>query len=203
MDKIYEFIKVNGLYEQRYFGKEETWGPYFRRFFTFKTAISLFLSSKTPNIVETGCQRNLIDWGAGNSSLIFSETLADFPEKGFLYSVDISEQNLHICHEVTKKFNTTNLYLGDSVKFLSQFDKPIGLLYLDSLDYEANLQKESQEHQLQEIIVVHSKLSDDSIILLDDNDFPNGGKTKLTKEFLLDNNWKCVLDHQQSLWIRK
>lgn len=176
MSKIYDFIKVNGLYEKRYFGKEETEGPYFRRFFTFKAAISLFLNSKTPNIVETGCQRNLIDWGAGNSSLIFAETLSDFREKGFLYSVDISERNLHVCNEVTKKFNTANLYLGDSVIFLSRFDQPIGLLYLDSLDYEAHLQKESQEHQLKEIITVHPKLSDDSIILLDDNDFPNGGK---------------------------
>lgn len=200
MNKIYDFIKVNGIYEQRYFGKEE---PHLRRFFTFKTAISLFLNSKTKNIVETGCQRNLIDWGAGNSSLIFSETLSDFPEKGNLYSVDISEQNLNICHQVTKKFNNTNLYLGDSIAFLSQFDQPVGLLYLDSLDYEVNLQKESQEHQLKEIMAIYSKLSDDSIILLDDNDFPNGGKTKLTKEFLLEKNWICTLDHQQSLWIKR
>jgi hypothetical protein len=200
MNKIYDFIKVNGIYEQRYFGKEE---PHLRRFFTFKTAISLFLNSKTKNIVETGCQRNLIDWGAGNSSLIFSETLSDFPEKGGLYSVDISEQNLNICHQVTKKFNNTNLYLGDSIAFLSQFDQSVGLLYLDSLDYEVNLQKESQEHQLKEIMEIYPKLSDDSIILLDDNDFPNGGKTKLTKEFLLEKNLICVLDHQQSLWIKR
>lgn len=200
MNKIYEFIKVNGTYEKRYFGKEE---PHLRRFFTFKTAISLFLNSSTKNIVETGCQRNLIDWGAGNSSLIFSETLSDFPEKGGLYSVDISEQNLNICHQVTKKFNNTNLYLGDSIAFLSQFDQSVGLLYLDSLDYEVNLQKESQEHQLKEIMAIYPKLSDDSIILLDDNDFPNGGKTKLTKEFLLEKNWICVLDHQQSLWIKR
>jgi hypothetical protein len=202
MNKIFEFIKVNGTYEQRYFGKEE---PHLRRFFTFKTAITLFLNRQTPNIVETGCQRNLIDWGAGNSSLIFSETLAEFPEKGFLYSVDISEQNLKICHEVTKKTNKTNLYLGDSVNFLSQFNEPVGLLYLDSLDYsiDENLQRESQEHQLKEIMAIYSKLNDDSIILLDDNDFLNGGKTKLTKEFLLEKKWICVLDHQQSLWIKR
>jgi len=199
MNKIYEFIKVNGTFEKRYFGKEE---PHLRRFFTFKTAISLFLNSKVPNIVETGCQRNLIDWGAGNSSLIFAETLADFPEKGFLHSVDISEQNLKVCSQVTKKFNIANLYLGDSVNFLKQFNEPIGLLYLDSLDYEEHLQKESQEHQLKEIIAVYPKLNNNSVILLDDNDFPNGGKTKLTKEFLTEKNWQCILDHQQSLWIK-
>lgn len=200
MNKIYEFIKVNGTYEKRYFGKEES---HLRRFFTFKTAISLFLNSSTKNIVETGCQRNLIDWGAGNSSLIFAETLFDFPEKGNLFSVDISSQNLNICNQVVKKFKNSNLFLGDSVEFLKQFNEEIGLLYLDSLDYEENLQKESQEHQLNEIEAAYPKLTQNSIILLDDNDFPNGGKTKLTKEFLLKNNWQCALDHQQSLWVRK
>ena len=82
-------------------------------------------------------------------------------------------------------------------------NEEIGLLYLDSLDYEENLQKESQEHQLNEIEAAYPKLTQNSIILLDDNDFPNGGKTKLTKEYLLKNNWQCVLDHQQSLWIKK
>jgi predicted O-methyltransferase YrrM len=200
MNKIYEFIKVNGTYEKRYFGKEE---PHLRRFFTFKTAISLFLNSNTKNIIETGCQRNLVDWGAGNSSLIFAETLFNFPEKGNLFSVDISPQNLNICHEVVKKFENSNLFLGDSIEFLKQFNEEIGLLYLDSFDYEVNLQKESQEHQLNEIKAAYNKLTNDSIILLDDNDFPNGGKTKLTKQFLLEENWKCVLDHQQSLWIKK
>jgi hypothetical protein len=200
MNKVHDFIKVDGLFEQRYFGKE---GSELRRFFTFKTAISLFLQSKILNIVETGCQRNLIDWGAGNSSLIFAETLADFPEKGFLYSVDISEKNLHVCHEVTKNFKTTNLYLGDSINFLSKFDKDVGLLYLDSLDYDVGIQKESQEHQLKEIMAIYPKLNDQSIILLDDNNFPNGGKTILTKQFLLENKWQCILDHQQSLWIKR
>jgi hypothetical protein len=93
--------------------------------------------------------------------------------------------------------------LGDSVEFLKQFNEEIGLLYLDSLDYEENLQKESQEHQLNEIEAAYPKLTQNSIILLDDNDFPNGGKTKLTKEFLLKNNWQCALDHQQSLWVIK
>jgi hypothetical protein len=199
MNNIYDFIKVKGTYESRYFGKEET---HLQRYFTFKTAISLFLQRGLKNIVETGCQRNLVDWGAGNSSLIFSETLADFPDKGKLYSVDISQKNLMVCYEVTKKFNNTILYSGDSVEFLKQFNEEIGLLYLDSLDYEANLQQESQEHQLKEIKAIYPRLNDKTIVMLDDNDFPNGGKTKLTKEFLQKEGWIVVLDHQQSLWIR-
>lgn len=199
MNDIYNFIKVKGTYEQRYFGQEES---HLQRYFTFKTAISLFLQRGLKNIVETGCQRNLIDWGAGNSSLIFAETLNNFPDKGKLHTVDISERNLMVCHEVTKKFNNTILYCGDSVRFLKEFNEEIGLLYLDSLDYYADLQKESQEHQLNEIKAVYPRLHDKTIILLDDNDFPNGGKTKLTKEFLQSEGWICALDHQQSLWLR-
>lgn len=200
MNEIYEFIKINGEYDKRYRGKEE---PHLQRFFTFKAAISLFLQRDVRNIVETGCQRNLIDWGAGNSSLIFAETLASFPYKGVLHSVDINEKNLSVCAEVVKSYNRANLYLGDSVAFLSDFREEVGLLYLDSMDYEVYQQKESQEHQLKEIIAIYPKLSDKSIILLDDNNFENGGKTLLTKNFLQKSGWICVLDHQQTLWIKE
>lgn len=200
MNDIYNFIKVKGTYHDRYFGQEE---PHLQRYFTFKAAISLFLQRGLKNIIETGCQRNPIDWGAGNSSLIFAQTLADFPNKGSLYSVDINQNNLLVCKRVTDPFNNTKLYLCDSASFLQNFNEEIGLLYLDSLDYEANLQHESQEHQLKEIKAIYPRLHDKTVILLDDNDFPNGGKTKRTKEFLQDKGWITVLDHQQSLWIKK
>lgn len=199
MNDIYDFIKVKGTYESRYFGKEES---HLQRYFTFKVAISLFLQRGLKNIVETGCQRNMIDWGAGNSSLIFAETLNDFPDRGKLHTVDISEKNLMVCYEVTKNFKNTILYAGDSVAFLSQFNEEVGLLYLDSFDYEAHLQLESQEHQLKEIKAIYPRLHDKTVIFLDDNDFPNGGKTRLTKEFLQAEGWICVLDHQQTVWIR-
>lgn len=199
--QINDYIKYNGEFDKKYKGKESAGNE---RFFTFKTALSLFLQSGTKNIIETGCQRGKDDFGAGCSSLIFSELLSLFPEKGELFSVDISERNLAICHECIKHTASRyNLFCGDSVSFLKEFNLQIGLLYLDSMDYEIYQQKESQIHQLNEIMAIFPKLSDDSIILLDDNMFENGGKTLLTKDFLAKNDWKCILDNHQSLWIKK
>jgi hypothetical protein len=199
MDKILDYLKHDGKYFQKYGNKEE---PHLQRYFTFKAAISLFLQNGLNNIVETGCQRNPIDWGAGNSSLIFSETLAEFPDRGFLHSVDISKQSLTACFEATKHTNKVKLYLADSIEFLKSYNEEVGLLYLDSMDYEIYQQKESQVHQLKEIEAIWPKISKETVILLDDNHFEGGGKTKLTKEFLFDNGWTNVLDHQQSLFIK-
>lgn len=59
-----------------------------------------------------------------------------------------------------------------------------------------------QKHCLTELEVAWSRLHDNSIILLDDNTLPGGGKSRLAKEKLLDEKWVCLLDDQQSLWIK-
>ncbi|MBU2051331.1 MAG: hypothetical protein KKH61_20480, partial [Gammaproteobacteria bacterium] len=56
-----------------------------------------------------------------------------------------------------------------------------------------------QEHQLKEFKAAENHHP--PIVLLDDNNFPDGGKTKLTKEYLLG-KYKLVYENQQSLWIR-
>jgi hypothetical protein len=202
-NKIYDYIKYQGGLDQLILGKEPAGN---RRYSTMKLAISLFLQrDECKNILETGCQRQIEDWGAGCSSYVFSNVLKEFPEKGQLYSVDISPKNMEVCAAVTEKRNM--YYLGDSVGFLRNLKtwvkEPIGLLYLDSLDYELQWQKESQLHQLEEIKGAYDKLNEDSIVLLDDNMFENGGKTKLTKEFLSEKGWTCLLDYDQSIWIYK
>ena len=199
MNKIHDYIAFEGGYFKKYGNHGQLC---LDRYFTFKAAISLFLQRKSRNIVETGCQRQMIDWGAGNSSLIFSETLVEFPEKGFLYTIDIDENKLDVCNHATKHTNKVKFCLGDSVEILKIIDVEIGLLYLDSMDYEVYQQKESQLHQLKEIQTAYPKLNDESIVLLDDNFFENGGKPKLAKEFLKEMGWVCVLDHHQTLWIK-
>lgn len=41
-----------------------------------------------------------------------------------------------------------------------------------------------------------------AVVLLDDNHMPGGGKTRLSKMFLRSKGWLCVLDWQQSLWVK-
>ena len=94
----------------------------------------------------------------------------------------------------------------DSVKFLKEFNQKIDLLYLDSLDCPLPPEDatEAQTHNLNELKATYDKLHEGSIILIDDNNFENGGKTRLSKQFLLQTGqWLCVLDYGQTLWIRR
>lgn len=208
-NKVWEYIKYNGGYDQRFMSRE---GPGNHRFSTFKTAISLFLQRNgCKTIVETGCQRAVNDWGAGCSSLIFAETLNQFPEKGILCSIDLSLPNLQTCYECIKHVDNQRFQLihGDSVNALRGINEvisgPIGLLFLDSLDLMPQDFKNvfAQTHQLNELKMVYNSLDENSVILLDDNGpFPDGGKTELAKKFLIENDWKCVIDYDQTLWLK-
>ena len=63
--------------------------------------------------------------------------------------------------------------------------------------------KDCQNHCVNEFDAIKHKLKDSTILLLDDNLLPGGGKPRLLKEILPDMGWICLLDLQQSLWIRK
>jgi len=177
------------------------------RYPTFKSAIGLFLQhlgDRTDGvIVETGTQRLPNDWGAGCSTTVFGEMLETF-NAGRLWTVDLSPENLATSHQCTQHVAQRIEYVcSDSVAFLREFDRPIDLLYLDSLDWwdDPQIQQQSQAHQLAEMQAVWDKLRRGCVILLDDNGLPGGGKARLTKEFLTNQGWSCVLDYHQSLWI--
>lgn len=97
--------------------------------------------------------------------------------------------------------------LGDEIAS-TKFD----LIYLDSRD--ANLDDKedndlAQQHQLKEAELAVQMFKSENLIdghpfilLLDDNNLPFGGKTRLTKEYLLDIGWILLYDWQQSLWVK-
>jgi predicted O-methyltransferase YrrM len=176
-----------------------------RRYWTFKIALSLLLQNGGKNIVETGCLRLPGDWGGGCSTLVF----ADFAKKyGLKFTtIDISEENLKVAKEETKDFKDCVEYiLSDSLKALAEYKGRIDLLYLDSVDCkigEDENNSEAQKHQLEEIKLAYPKLTENGIVLLDDNYFKNGGKTRLTKEYLKEKGFVCLMDFVQSLWVRK
>ncbi len=177
------------------------------RYQTFHLALNLlFQRHEKPLIVETGCQRLKDDIGAGMSTSIFGEYVHRYG--GRLVTVDFSEQNLNICRESTASFSDKIQYVfSDSLVFLKQLTETPGLIYLDSYDYDINGSDEdrrlSQEHCLKEWLIVEPLLKDDTIVLLDDNDLPGGGKPKKVKADLSSKGWTCLLDWQQSLWVKK
>lgn len=175
-----------------------------RRFWSFKIALNLFLQLGGDTIVETGCIRVLEDWLAGYSTYIFSDFSDRYPVN--FYSIDNSKENLNFAKRVCAQFRGKTRYiLGDSVEVLKKWDTPINLLYLDSVDCDPKdeeVSKKAQEHQLAEVKAAYSSLTKNGIVLLDDNYFKNGGKTRLTKEFLSEKKWVNIMDFEQSLWVR-
>lgn len=174
---------------------------------TMEKALELMLDKKrTPGIlVETGCVRMKNDVGAGQSTLIFGDFCKTYNHH--LFTVDISPEALYVCQDVTKEFEVFITYVeNDSIAFLKDFNQTIDLLYLDSKDcpeYDSPTSTnliQSQIHQLLELEAAWDKLSEDPIILLDDNKFTNGGKTRLSKVWLMEHGLTEIMSGKQSLW---
>jgi hypothetical protein len=183
-----------------------------RRYDTAYAALRLLIerSGDTRTIVETGCVRERGDYSAGYSTFVFASVLERYG--GHLHTVDVSETNIATCRRITRKHaSRIDYYVSDSVAFLRAFptshpNTPIDLLYLDSWDYPVSPddgpREPSQEHCLAELTVASPALHDRSIVLIDDNDLPGGGKPLLAKRLLAERGWTCLLDEQQTLWTR-
>lgn len=199
-----EDIKGNWFYNKYYYGGANS------RYYTFQLALNLLHQRhKNPVIIETGCQRQEEDVGAGMSTSIFAEYIQRYG--GSLITVDIDRIHLARAQSYVTKWPEAIITFVpmDSVSFLKQHQGQCDLLYLDSLDYpvgenDGNLamQYAAQEHCLNEFLAIESKLPDNIILLIDDNQFGGGGKPKLLKEYLLSHQWICLLDLQSSLWIK-
>lgn len=196
---IEEFVYVNSWFETKYKKGLDA------RYFTFKVALNLFLQLGGNNIVETGCQRMVDDWGGGCSTLILGNFCVKYNKH--LWTVDLNYKNLEVAKEVTTEYKSHITYtLDDSLAFLEAFDKPIDFLYLDSFDCSIDPlvgSAPAQQHQLNELKIALPKLTKNCIVLLDDANFPDEGKVKLSKRHLLQNGWIMLLEYQQALFIRK
>jgi hypothetical protein len=180
------------------------------RYFTFQLALNLLIQTRdNPVIIETGCQRQAEDVGAGMSTSIFAEYIARYGGK--LISVDIEEKHLLRASSYISKWVhiDAEFILNDSIAFLKEYHGPCDLLYLDSLDFpigevagDVAMRDAAQKHNLEEFKAAELWLPETAIVLLDDNALPFGGKPKLLKEYLMHRGYVCLLDLQQSLWVK-
>jgi len=172
------------------------------RFWSFKIALNLFLQSKETLIVETGTIRMPNDVGGGNSTYILGDFCKHYNKR--LITIDIDPKNIELSKRETIDFADVTTYItSDSVAYLQRFTQKIGLLYLDSMDCpEESDASNAQQHNLNELKAAWDKLSPNAVVLIDDNNFSNGGKARLSKYFLRDMGWKLVMDFQQTLWVR-
>ena len=196
--------KAGNWFYQQYFARGSN-----ARYFTFQLALNLLRQRhENPLIIETGCQRQKDDLGAGMSTSIFAEYIEKFGGK--LITVDNNPEHLSRAKEYITQWPEVECEFveSDSVKFLREYNGSCNLLYLDSYDYpiDDNETEErcAQEHNFDEFLAIHKRLTSNTILLLDDNLLPRGGKPKLLKEYLRKSGrWTCLLDYQQSLWVQE
>ena len=197
---MHEFLEINNNWWYKKYHKNLK-----KRYWTFTIALSLFLQRDGGKIVETGCQRHKDDWGGGCSTTIFGDFCKHYNKQ--LVTIDNNPENLEVAKNETKEFADHIKYIfSESVEYLKRNSGFIDLLYLDSMDCKENPvddNTEPQTHALNEFKAVEGKLHDESIVLIDDNLFANGGKTKLLKEYLIQKGWTMLMDYKQSLWIKK
>jgi len=196
----------NWLFKKYYYGGANS------RYWTFQIVLNILAQrGRDTIIVETGCQRMADDLGAGMSTSIFGEFCKR--HGGKLMTVDLMPHHLMICRECTKAFADHIEYIeSDGAAWLGQSHGFVAdLIYLDSLDYpigdqagDLQMQRDSQEQCILEFeaAVASGLIGNRTLILIDDNQLPGGGKPKMLKARLASEGWKCLMDLQQSLWCR-
>ena len=172
-----------------------------------------FASLNRPiNILETGCGHN----GDASMTYIFADILHNL-KGGSLLTVDINENNLNKCKELTKNFSHIIDYrLGDSVDVLrnlnEDFAKSLDLIILDSYDLFLFDPNPSGIHHLQELLALYNKLNKDCLIAIDDNYLPgtwiqwnwDDGRSEIfeTKDKLIGKGMFCDDFLIKNDWIR-
>lgn len=175
------------------------------RYPTFTEALRLLSERNVRTIVETGTERWLdatacFD-GDGGSTIIFGHWA--YNNNAQMYSVDINETHVQYSQDNTFAYlaNLT-LVLQDSVNFLENFSSQIDFLYLDSYDYDERNPGPPQEHCLREILAAENKLTEDSIIMIDDCNIPGGGKGKRAIDYLLSKGWFLHRNRHQVILLK-
>lgn len=192
------FLFMRGWFDEHYRGRLG------ERFYTTKMALNWLLQHEGTNIVETGSLREPGNWfGVGCATSLFGHFASVYG--GHLWTCDISEEVVDTAQQHTTGFRDNVTYVcNDSVTFLNTFEGTIDLLYLDSMDCSPTGDAtEAQQHNRRELRAALPKLSEHAVVLLDDNRFRNGGKTRLSKQYLLDNGWIRLFDWHQILWTRR
>lgn len=200
---VRKFIKHKSLYPLMPFQYD-----FRKRRDTFRKTMELMEKRGVKTIVETGTSREGLKGTRSNgaATLVFGKWAKK--NGAFVHSVDI---NIHSVEKAQAEVDKQKLgdfvkiYHSDSLPFLKHFDQKVDLLYLDSYDYshsDPDIQKASQQHHLEEFKNIESQLHENSIVLIDDCDLPNGGKGKRVIEYMLNRGWNIVVDSYQVLLVR-
>lgn len=175
---------------------------------SFRLVLKLLDKINARVIVETGTSREGLRGAKSNgaATIVFGHYAKR--QGAMVHSVDISPESVAVARQEIDAQGLSDhvrVYLQDSLDFLEGFSERVDLLYLDSYDYsdDPEVQKKSQEHHLEEFKRIESRLHENSLVLIDDCDLPNGGKGKLAIAYMKTRGWKILYDGYQVLLVRE
>lgn len=175
---------------------------------TFLKILELLEKIGAKTIIETGTSREGLKGAKSNgaATIVFGKWAKE--NDAMVHSVDINIESVKNAQlEVDKQglSKSVKIYHSDSLIFLNDFKEKVDFLYLDSYDYSSDLevQRKSQEHHLKEFIAIENQLHEQSIVLIDDCDLPNGGKGKSVIAYMIKKDWKVLIESYQVLLVRK
>jgi hypothetical protein len=174
------------------------------------------LLNKPINILETGCGHSPTTKTSASMTYVFAKIIKNL-KGGSLLTVDLNEDHLNKCKEITKDFSDIIDYrLGDSVEVLrnlnEDFIKSLDLIILDSYDLYLFNPNPSGIHHLQELLALYNRINKNCLIAIDDNFLPgswvnwtwNDGRVERfeTKEKLIGKGMFCDDFLIKNDWIR-
>lgn len=198
--KVIRYKTLTPLLPRKYnFGKRRD---------TLREVLRLLDERHATTLLETGVARMGLEKSKsdGASTIVFG--LWAQQNDAHLYSVDIDPEATKRAGALVDKLELTNnvtLVTSDSVAYLDDFTDTVDFLYLDSYDYhktDTAIQTASQDHHMKEIKAIEGCLHDDTVILIDDCDMPNGGKGKLVIEYLTAKGWKVHMSMYQVILVQ-
>ncbi|MGI9129024.1 MAG: class I SAM-dependent methyltransferase [Roseomonas sp.] len=142
---------------------------------TFRKIFEILDRKSGPlTIVETGCARVSDNWaGDGQSTVLIDKYINSRDADSRLYSVDLSQEAVSYAENSVS--NRSKIHLGDSVQFLQNFsamlsqqNRSIDFLYLDSFDLDWRYWFPSAAHHLKELCAVMRVINKDSLVVVDD-----------------------------------
>lgn len=165
----------------------------------FETVAALGLNQ----IIETGTARARGNWqGDGQSTLVW-DWLVDQIDGAKAISIDLNPKAIDVAKEQTKN---VKFLVGDSIeKLKAQTNKvlsKVGLLYLDSMDFEWGNGQVSAQHHLGELVAVWDSLPSNCLIVVDDCHSPYQGKHTAIAAFMVEKQIAPAFAGYQMGWIK-
>lgn len=154
-------------------------------------------------IIETGTARARGNWSGDGQSTLIWDWLAGEIDGAKVLSIDMNPAAVELAKEQTKN---VKFLVGDSIEKLSSQKSTVlskvGLLYLDSLDFDWGAGHVSAQHHLGELLAVWESIPSGCLIAVDDCHSPYQGKHTAVAAFMAEKKIIPAFSGYQMGWIK-